>query len=447
MENNLMAGSLQIKDGVYYIVISYKNSEGTHKQKWYSTGLDQKNNKKKADELLLKARTLFNPNDIKKKLCDLLNGDSSNLKDKETNVISWADIASSGNDNFVNEPIPDKSQNKLYQVNQVENDILFTEYLSNWLQKSKRRLEITTYATYKSNIEKRIIPYFQDKNLYLNQLKASDINAFYDSLIDKGYKTETIRRFHANIRKALVDAATCPEELLKTNIVEKLKRPEKPKNENFRAQFYSLEELNELFSVVKGHRMEVIVYLTAFYGLRREETLGLRWSAVDFANNRITIDYTITECYIDDVLTIVEKDRAKNAASLRTLPLLPEIKDVLLLHKEKLARNRKEFKRDYNKKYSEFVCVNEMGNLFKPNYTTELFKRFLRANDLRRIRFHDLRHTCASLLLSKGVPMKDIQEWLGHSSYSITADFYAHLDYSSKVKTGNILSNSGLVIS
>lgn len=90
---------------------------------------------------------------------------------------------------------------------------------------------------------------------------------------------------------------------------------------------------------------------------------------------------------------------------------------------------------------SEYIFVNDMGAPYQPNYVTQHFKLILRKNHLRNIRFHDLRHTCASLLLKNGVPMKDIQEWLGHSSYNTTANIYAHLDTSSKNTSASKMSN------
>ena len=93
---------------------------------------------------------------------------------------------------------------------------------------------------------------------------------------------------------------------------------------------------------------------------------------------------------------------------------------------------RKKFKGSYNKKWIGYVMVDELGNLIKPDYITESFPRLLKRHGMRRIRFHDLRHTSASLLLSRGVPLKDIQLWLGHSDFSTTANTYAHLDSSSK---------------
>ena len=87
------------------------------------------------------------------------------------------------------------------------------------------------------------------------------------------------------------------------------------------------------------------------------------------------------------------------------------------------------------------VCVDSMGVLFRSNYITAHFPLLLEQNGLRKIRFHDLRHTCASLLLSQNVNMKVIQMWLGHSSMKTTADIYAHLDSASKNEAGKILMN------
>ncbi len=95
----------------------------------------------------------------------------------------------------------------------------------------------------------------------------------------------------------------------------------------------------------------------------------------------------------------------------------------------------------YNKKYADYICVDAMGNLLKPDYLSNSFQIILQNYHLRRIRFHDLRHSCASLLLANGVPMKMIQEWLGHSDFSTTANIYSHLDYASKVSSAEAMLN------
>ena len=109
--------------------------------------------------------------------------------------------------------------------------------------------------------------------------------------------------------------------------------------------------------------------------------------------------------------------------------------------KEEQKENRRLCGRCYIKDYLDYICVNEIGDLIKPHYVTESFKKLLNANGLREIRFHDLRHSCASLMLANGVPMKQIQDWLGHSDFSTTANIYAHLDYTSKISSADAMLN------
>ena len=126
---------------------------------------------------------------------------------------------------------------------------------------------------------------------------------------------------------------------------------------------------------------------------------------------------------------------------MRTLPLVPFMRERLLTLKEEQQENRRLCGRSYIKEYLEYVCVNEIGDLIKPHYVTESFPKLLKAKGMRQIRYHDLRHSCASLLLANGVPMKQIQEWLGHSDFSTTANIYAHLDYSSKLTSADAMLN------
>ena len=102
------------------------------------------------------------------------------------------------------------------------------------------------------------------------------------------------------------------------------------------------------------------------------------------------------------------------------------------------------FKSSYSREYDDYVCVNQLGELMKPSYVTEHFAAIIQVLGLRKIRFHDLRHSCASVLLAQGVPMKQIQEWLGHSDMSTTANSDSHLDAVSKADTGAAMSNIGI---
>ena len=129
-------------------------------------------------------------------------------------------------------------------------------------------------------------------------------------------------------------------------------------------------------------------------------------------------------------------------SSRRTLPLVPVVKERLLEKKKQVEMNRKLCGNCYNTEYKEYICVDDLGKLIHPQYVTCTFPKLLAANDMRRIRFHDLRHSCASILLANEVPMKMIQEWLGHSDFSTTANIYSHLDYSSKLTSADAIVNA-----
>ena len=198
------------------------------------------------------------------------------------------------------------------------------------------------------------------------------------------------------------------------------------------ASYYTAQEMEELFQAARGSRLELIILFAAFYGLRRSEVLGLRWDAIDFEAGTLTIRHIVTSANIEGKHILIQADRAKTSSSLRTLPLVEGFAQRLKELKKQQEYNERLCGNCYNKKYKGYLFVDEMGNLILPNAVSENFGKLLKAHGLRHIRFHDLRHSCASLLLKQGVPMKQIQEWLGHSDISTTANIYAHLDSQSK---------------
>ena len=196
----------------------------------------------------------------------------------------------------------------------------------------------------------------------------------------------------------------------------------------------------DLFDAIAGDPLELCVKIAAYYGLRRSEVLGLRWEAVDFEKKTISISHKVIEMNVDGKFVPVGEDVLKTKSSFRTLPLIPVVENLLLAEKESQTRNRRLFKSSYCRDYLDYICVDESGTLLRPNYVTEHFGWLIQKYDLRKIRFHDLRHTCASLLLSNGIPMKQIQIWLGHSTFSTTADIYAHLDFSAQEQSAAAMS-------
>ena len=161
------------------------------------------------------------------------------------------------------------------------------------------------------------------------------------------------------------------------------------------------------------------------------EILGIKWSAIDFSEGdkgSISIRHKVVE----ESDGVVGYDVMKTKSSFCTLPLIPQVEQALLAEREKQEEMKRVMRRGYCKKYTDYICVDAIGELIKPNYVTDHFKVVLKEKGLKPVRFHDLRHSCASLLLANGVPMKMIQDWLGHSDMGITANIYSHIDSESK---------------
>ena len=373
----MVAGRLQEKNGYYYMVLSYVGADGKRRQPWTATGLPVKGNKKKAEQMLRQLRQEFTPP-------------------------------------------------KIESPGELRPDMLFSDYMLCWLKIVKSSVQQTTWSSYCFNVKNHIVPYFKDSGVTLAGLQARKIQSFYLHELET-LKAASVIRLHANLHKALKYAVQL--DLIPGNPVDKVERP---KLEKYMAGYYTAEEMEKLFEAARGHRLELIIQFAAFYGMRRGEILGLRWDAVDLEAKTITIRHTVTTASLEGKHVLIQADRAKTKSSLRTLPLVDSFVERLWALKEWQAYNEKLCGNCYNQKYKGYLFVDEMGNLILPNAVTEGFAKLLAANGLRKIRFHDLRHSCASLLLKKGVPMKQIQEWLGHSDISTTANIYAHLDAQSK---------------
>ncbi|MFR3405165.1 MAG: tyrosine-type recombinase/integrase [Christensenellales bacterium] len=384
----MVAGHLQEKNGMFYVVLNYRDENGKRKTPWISTNLPVKGNKKRAENFMMDVRRNFVPPNVQR------------IEEREA---------------------------------MQKGDILFTDFLLKWLRVAKSTVKLTTYASYEMMATRIIIPYFETLNIKLKELTTEDIQEFYSAQLER-VSANTVIHYHAVIHRALKYAVK-----IKTIQSNPAVNVERPRKEKFIGSFYDKKEINTLFDIIQGHPLEVAIKLAAFYGLRREEIIGLKWTAIDFENNTLTIQHTVTECNLDGKHIEVASDTAKTDSSLRTMPLVTNFREMLLAKKEKQEHYRKLCGRSYCKEYLDYIFVNEMGERWKPRYLSDGFKRILEQNGLRRIRFHDLRHTCASLLLANNVPMKKIQEWLGHSDFSTTANIYAHLDFQSKISSAEAM--------
>lgn len=260
---------------------------------------------------------------------------------------------------------------------------------------------------------------------------------FYTHEINKrGVSGNTVLHYHANIRKALSDAVKL--KLIPYNPAAEVERPKK---DNFVASYYSADELMEVLPIFANTKMELPVMLAAFYGLRRSEVIGLQWSAIDFERKIVTISRTFERINVDGKMVDVSKCRTKNKSSFRSLPLIPAVEQALLKAQKRQRQQMKLCGNSYCKEYKDYICVDDMGHLVTPDYVTRVFREMLLKNGFRPIRYHDLRHSCASLLIKNKVTMKEVQMWLGHSSFSTTANIYAHIDVDSKMEAANMIAS------
>ena len=391
----MVAGHLREKRGIYHMILSYTNENGERVTPTKSTGLPVKGNKKRAEAML---------NDWRK-------SEEIALKKRKAN-----------------------GSLKKLDPNQ---EILFTKFMLDWLEMMKNSVEVTTYASYAQAIKSKINPYFDARfpALTLSQITPKHIQDYYTwEMTENIVSANTVIHRHANIRKALQYAFKTG--LIDINPADRIERPKKVK---YVGSTYNNQELEQLFAVTKGDLIELPVMLAAFYGLRRSEVLGLKWDAIDFEKKTITIKHTVTQTTLDGKSVIIEKDRTKTKSSYRTLPLVKPFEDALLRKKAEQAENRRLCGKCYDKSHLDYINVNEMGKLITPGFLTQHFPLVLERNGMKKIRFHDLRHSCATLLYSNGVALKDIQEWLGHSDISTTSNIYTHLDYSSKVASANAI--------
>ena len=485
-----VAGHLREQNGTYQMVLSWKDATGKRRTKSISTGLPVKGNKKRAESLLRQTQKEFNPEtmqqvgdlSVPEYLTRWLRESVMNLspdtygryaydmgrviipyferkrlslkaltpRDLETffryerqqeeatvqQLLDWHRELTDALQYAV-----DSNWLKANPVKTVDpcldnSPVLFNDFLMDWLKMMKSRVAITTYANYEIVITRRIVPYFEPLHYTLQDLEQHPkyIQDFYQHELDRGVTANTVIHYHANIRKCLQYAFQIG--MIRSNPADRVERPRK---EKFKSEVYKAEELEQLFTAIQGDPAEFGVIMAAFYGLRRSEIVGLKWDAIDFENKTISIQHTVVSTKVDGVVTDIARDRTKTKSSCRTLPLIPACEQMLKKMQKEQALNRKVCGKDYCTDYLDYIYVNPMGRRIRPNFLSQHFPEFLTAHDMKRIRFHDLRHSCASLLYANGVSLKEIQEWLGHSDISTTRNIYTHLDFSSKVSSANAI--------
>lgn len=378
-----MTGSLQSKNDKFYVVLNIYE-DGKRKRKWISTGLSCKGNKRKAEQVL-----------------------RDTLQQYERQSLT----AGSG--------------------------ILLSAYIRHWLSIAERKVDAVTYQGYEVLANSQILPYFDEKAIRLKDTSVDVLQAYFDEKRLQGRKdgkgglsAATLRRHKNILHQALNEAVK--NNLLPSNPCQFVVLP---KQEPYQSSYYSAEQLQSLFDAIQDDPLCPLVKITAIYGLRRSELLGLKWDSLDFDANRLTIRHTVAK-----VTEVVEKDKTKNASSFRSFPLTDEARSIFLAAKARERENRLLFGSTYQE--NDYVFKWDDGRPYPPDYITKHFSKLLKKHSLPHIRFHELRHSCASLLLNSGFTLKDVQEWMGHADIKMTANIYGHLDVTRKQSMAEKLSVS-----
>ncbi len=360
----MISGHLRVQNGIWQMIISYKDASGNRKTISRSTHLPQRGNKKRAEEMLLELRIQLSQ-----------------------------EIA----------------------VQTPNSGTLFHMYLEHWLELALPGLSPSTQVSYSRIIRRNVIPYFKENPIEMYRLKAMHISAYYQFLLQNGLSPNSVKRVHANIHKALKQAVI--DGIIPLNPAEGLSIS----NPNhYTADYLSQKECQILLSTIKNTPLEIPITLAIMLGLRRSELLGLQWESVDFETHTIHICCAMHRIKGE----IIERQTLKRKSSYRTLPITDELEKLLLPHHKAVG----------------YVCIDENGKPYTPDRLYCQFQKALSQAGLRHIRLHDLRHTCAALLLQGRMPIAEVSNFLGHSSIAITMDLYGHLEFSSKEACSSLLT-------
>ncbi len=365
-----MTGSLQVKSEKYYAVLNFKDSSGQRVQKWIPLNLSTKDNKRKAEAMLNALVVQYQ---------------------------GFEDI----------EPM----------------NLLFSQHVAKWLKANRPNIAQTTYDQYLNILNTHIRPYFDLRGITVSKLTAGDLEDYYAFKVASGLSPNSVIKHHAMMRTALQWGVK--HRYIKENVADFADKPAHVRYQG--AEPYTIQEIATLLSCTQNEPIAVPIFLAAFYGLRRSEILGLRWSSIDFTQGTLSITTTVVrEKHKEGIVAVVREHTTKTDTSMRTLPLCPYTQNYLTMIWNAQQQQKILCGNCYDTRYSDFVCVDPFGTLLQPDYVTSKFAQILNKYGLRPIRFHDLRHSCATIMLYLGYSLEDIQTWLGHSNYNFTADTYIH---------------------
>ena len=295
------------------------------------------------------------------------------------------------------------------QVVPASTDTL-VDRIDSYITYKKNSLSPSTIYGYEKILKNHLSPYFKKKKI--QNISVSDIKNYTNKAL-KSLSPTTVRK-HLDLLSAVFKEARREKLIIESpfDLMDKIQPDKKKKN------CYDAQKISLLLNSVIGTPIELPVFLAAYLGLRRGEILGLKWEHVDLENRIITICNSKTQ--VGD--SIIEK-KPKTEKSNRKLGVPQPLYDALLREKNRTPTS-KSMKRS-NPSHS-YVVRMKNGDECRPNYISEAFKRHLKKHNFSPIKFHDLRHSYASIAAHAGASIQEISYALGHASISITSDIYTH---------------------
>jgi integrase len=289
------------------------------------------------------------------------------------------------------------------------------EYLGRWLTDSVRdTVRPTTFERYEQVVRLHIRPVLG--KVKLKNLTSAHVRGLYRQKLDSGLSSRTVQYVHVTLHKALKQAIA--DGLIPRNVTEAVKPPQVRREE---MQPLTAEQVKVLFKAVKGDRLEALYILAVTAGLRQGELLGLKWDDIDLEAGTLQVRRTLTTAKGGPVLSA-----PKTRGSRRTVRLSQMALEALRSHLERQLEEIDSVGSLWRE--NGLIFASKSGEpLSRQHVTARRFKPLLKRAGLPPIRFHDLRHSCATLLLSKNVNPKIVSEMLGHATIAITLDTYSHV--------------------
>jgi integrase len=287
-------------------------------------------------------------------------------------------------------------------------------YLEEWIASDSGRVRWSTWRTRQSHIRLHLIPHLG--RAALSALSAVDVERALARAVAGGLSPRSASHVRATLRRALADAVR--DGLVARNAAADARPPRIPHRA---IEYLEPAELRRLIDASRDDQYGPVFALAATSGLRLGELLGLAWKDIDEKRGTLTVRQALAEREGGWALT-----EPKSAKSRRTIPVPTIGRDALERQRRRQADQRASAGTAWQDR-ADLVFTDPVGRPLRPDAVTKRLHVALDAAGLRSIRFHDLRHSAATMMLAGGVPLAVVSDWLGHSGVAITLSHYAHV--------------------